>query len=428
MSYFAIEGGRPLCGVLPVGGAKNSVLPILAASLLFEGESVLHNCPDLSDVAYAAQILEQLGCRVCRAESDIVVDSRGMSRFAIDDRLMRKMRSSVIFLGAILARCGQASLSMPGGCELGPRPIDLHLSAMRALGIEVENEGGKLVCRAKNPKGADIRLPFPSVGATENIMLAAVTCPGTTRIFGPAREPEIVDLQAFMNRCGLSVLGAGSDLIEIVGGKADRSPEHTIIPDRIAAATFLSAAAAAGGDVTLLKAQPEHMAPVLAALSRAGCEITKGENFVRLKAPKRLLPAGRVVTAPHPGFPTDAQAPLMAAMAAAAGETVFEEQIFQSRYNHVKGLLRMGADIRIDGRRATVRGVTKLHGAQAEAPDLRGGAALVIAALSAEGESRITGLAHIDRGYERLEQQISRLGGTMARKEEPDECTEKRCG
>ena len=419
MQYYLVEGGKPLHGSIPISGAKNSVLPILAATLLTGGRTVLHNCPDLRDVRSALEILEHLGCRTRRQGSDILVDSSGASRWDVPHALMREMRSSVIFLGPILARFGKARLSLPGGCEIGQRPIDLHLAALRRLGAEIREEGGDILCRAGDLRGGDIILSFPSVGATENAMLTACACSGVTRIINAAREPEIADLQAFLQKAGADIGGSGESVITVSGGMPRRDVEHTILPDRIETATYLCAAAACGGEVTLTETQPEKVGTVLQCLSEAGCTVRTAGRSITLLTPERLGHIAQVRTMPYPGFPTDAQAPLMAAVCTGQGASVFLETIFENRYRHVSELARMGADIRVSGRTALVNG-TVLHGAAVRCTDLRGGAALVIAALAARGESRIEDITHIDRGYERLAEKLTALGGSIRRLEEPD--------
>ncbi len=418
MSAFLVEGGRRLSGTVEVHGAKNSVLPILAATLLSGGRSVIHNCPNLSDVDASLAILEHLGCRTKREGTTVTVDSGPMDRTDVPDALMREMRSSVIFLGAILARTGQASLSRPGGCELGPRPIDLHLAALRSMGAVIDEQGGNLVCTSgAGLKGCDITLSIASVGATENAMLAACGCEGTTTIFNAAREPEIVDLQQFLQAMGARVDGAGSSTITVEGGVPLHDCEYRVMADRIVAATYLAAAAAAGGEIQVTGVDYRQLSTVTAVLREAGCQLHSGRDRIDLRCDGKLTGVRPVRTAPYPGFPTDAQPPVMAALCRSEGTTVFVETIFENRYRHVSELTRMGADIRVEGRVAVVCGVPVLHGAPLEAADLRGGAALLVAALGAEGESRINGLRHIDRGYDQVDRALTSLGASIRRVE-----------
>ena len=416
MSAYLVEGGNRLQGTARVHGAKNSVLPILAATILCPGESVVHNCPDLSDVRASIAILEHLGCRVERAGDTVTVDASALTGRDVPDALMREMRSSVIFLGAILARLGEAIMSFPGGCELGPRPIDLHLAAIRSLGAQVREQGGELHCSAAGGlAGCEITFSIPSVGATENAMLCACGAEGVTVICNAAREPEIVDLQAFLRALGADVRGAGTSVITVRGKKPLHGGEHTVMPDRIVAATLLTAVAAAGGETELLGTDYRQLSTVTAVLTEAGCRIRSGSDSIHICREAPLRGVRPIRTAPYPGFPTDAQPPVMAALCQGTGTTVFVENMFESRYRHVDELSRMGADIRVEGKVAVVCGVERLHGAALQAADLRGGAALVVAALGAEGRSEITGLHHMDRGYYGLEDTLRGLGADIVR-------------
>lgn len=418
MSQLLIKGGSPLAGETAVQGAKNSVLPILAATLLTGGQVALQNCPRLRDVDASIRILRALGCDARWEGDSLLVDTAGLNGCAISDILMREMRSSAIFLGAILARCGQAELSYPGGCELGPRPIDLHLAGLRELGAEIDDTGGTLHCRAARLVGRDLVLGLPSVGATENLMLAACGTEGVTTIANAAREPEIADLQDFLNACGARVSGAGTSTVTVEGGRRLHGGTFTVMPDRIAAATYLCAAASAGGEVLLQGARERDLATVTAVLREAGCHITAEAGGIACACPGRLKAVRPVRTAPYPGFPTDAQAVLMAALLRSQGATVFEENIFTNRYRHVDELTRMGADIRVAGRVAVVTGVKTLCGAAVRCTDLRGGAALCVAALAAEGESRVFETCHIDRGYEDIARDLRALGADIRWTEE----------
>lgn len=420
MSQLIIRGGRPLSGEIAVQGAKNSVLPILAATLLNRGETILRGCPRLRDVEASVRILHHLGCQARWEHDALVVNTIAMQTSEISDSLMREMRSSAIFLGAILSRCGRADLSYPGGCELGPRPIDLHLTGLRDLGAEIDEDGGMLHCRAARMTGSELLLSLPSVGATENLMLAACGAEGTTTISNAAREPEIVDLQNFLNACGARVEGAGSSTVTVEGLRPLHGCTYRVIPDRIAAATCLCAAASAGGTIYVRGAVEPHLATVTAALREAGCTIRSDAGGITCSCAHGLNAIRPVRTAPYPGFPTDAQAILMAALLRSRGSTVFEENIFISRYRHVDELTRMGAQIRTVGRVAVVTGVERLHGAPVRATDLRGGAALCVAALAAEGESHISGLHHIDRGYEDLARDLRELGAEIVRTEKTE--------
>ena len=418
MSRLLIRGGNRLQGEVTIQGAKNSVLPILAATILTGGSVELRRCPRLRDVEASIRILQALGCKAGWRGDVLEVDTAGMSGCDVPDALMREMRSSVIFLGAILARCGEAVLTSPGGCELGPRPIDLHLSGLRALGAEIDDTDGTLHCKAAKLTGREIVLGFPSVGTTENLMLAACGAEGVTVLSNAAREPEIEDLQGFLNTCGAVITGAGTSTVVIRGGRPLHGGTYTILPDRIAAATYLCGAASAGGEVFLRDAREEHLSAVTAVLREAGCDVTGGSAGIVCRRTGRLTAPRPIRTAPYPGFPTDAQAILMAALLRCRGAAVFEENLFSSRYRHVDELARMGADIRVSGRTAVVLGVERLHGAVVRCTDLRGGAALCAAALAAEGETSISDITHIDRGYQSIEDDLAALGADIRRVEE----------
>lgn len=413
MGAYQIIGGRPLCGVIPIHGAKNSMLPILAATLVSRGTCVLHNCPQISDADAALSILQSLGCQVKREGDTLIVDTYAADGTEIPAALMQKMRAAVIFLGALLARFGRARLSHPGGCRLGERPIDLHLMGLQMLGASCVYEDEELLCTAHKPEAATIALPFPSVGATENLLLAALPCEGETVLCNAAREPEIGDLIGFLTACGAQIDGAGTSVLRIHGGRPLHGTEYTIMPDRMEAATYLCAAAATRGELTLTQAEPNHLRAVTDILLRGGCEIRQLARELTLRCDK-LRAVSPIRTAPYPAFPTDAQAPVMAAMATAEGISIFEETVFSDRFRHVPALRQMGAKITAAKRCAVVEGVPVLHGANVEATDLRGGAAMVIAALAAQGESVITKTEHTERGYAELVSSLRACGAEIS--------------
>lgn len=417
MEVLHIIGGRRLVGEIPIHGAKNSALPLLAATLLVPGETCIRHCPRLSDVDASMAILRHLGCAVRWETGNVIVNAAAPTGCAIPDDLMRQMRSSIVFLGAVVARFGEATLTYPGGCELGPRPIDLHLSVLRQLGVTVTETHGTIRCTApRGLWGQEITLPFPSVGATENALLAACTAAGTTTLYNAAREPEIGDLCRFLNICGARIDGSDSGTIRIEGVPALHGGSHRVMADRIEAATYLAAAAVTGGDITLTGCDPQAVSPAFAPLRQAGCTITvPAADRIHMLAPARLGGLGMIKTLPYPGFPTDAAAPLLAAACVGQGTSVCVETIFENRYRYVDELARMGARIRVDGRVAVVEGVPALQGATVTCTDLRGGAALMVAALVAEGETRITALEHLDRGYECPENCLRSVGAVIHR-------------
>ncbi|MDD6995987.1 MAG: UDP-N-acetylglucosamine 1-carboxyvinyltransferase [Candidatus Borkfalkiaceae bacterium] len=415
MDKFIVQGGLKLFGAAEIQAAKNAVLPLLAASVLTDEKVILHNVPSISDVENMLHILSELGCVITRAQGSVIIDGKNAVSHELPASLTRELRSSVFMLGSVLTRFHRAKISYPGGCDIGLRPIDLHLSGLKRLGVTIIEENGYVICSADKIRGADILLDFPSVGATENIMLAAVKAEGETVIRNAAKEPEIADLQNFLLSMGAKVKGAGSGTVIIEGVKALHGVEYTPIRDRIEAGTFLIAAACCGGEIETRGVTEENIAALLHKLRENGCKITVKGDKIRLQSSGRLKSASLVQTLPFPGFPTDLQAQYTALSATARGTTVVEENLFETRYKYAGELKKMGADVTVRGRTAVIRGVDKLHGASVTASDLRGGAALVIAALNAEGESNVFDLSHIDRGYALFSEKLSGLGARIRR-------------
>lgn len=416
MDSFVINGKKRLSGTLMVHGAKNSALPLLAASAAVGGKCVFYNCPDLSDVRATLKILSRLGCFVNMENGTVLCDSTLLCENEIPDPLMRELRSSFIFMGALLSRTGKASMCAPGGCEIGMRPIDIHLAAFEQMGVAVNVENGRIICEAESGiHGADINLSFPSVGATENIILAAVTADGITYIRNAAREPEIADLASFLNLCGAKISGAGGSTIMIEGVKSLYAAEYTVMPDRIVAASFFACAAVTGSDILVKNAVREHLSSVISVFEQAGCRFSFAENGIYIKSPPRLHKMKTIRTMPYPGFPTDCQAIIMAVASTAGGTTIINENIFENRFCHAGELNRMGADVTVSGKTAIVNGVRSLYGANVRAGDLRGGMSLVTAALAAYGETVIDGVCYIDRGYEKIERDLAAAGADIRR-------------
>jgi len=411
---FMVVGGNPLKGNIRVSGSKNAALPIIAASLLVDDECCIREVPRLRDVEVMKDVLTHLGAGVSWDKNVMRVDARIVQGYEISEELMRKMRASNLVLGSLLGRFRQAKISYPGGCNIGSRPMNLHLKGLKALGVEINEKFGYITAEAKELKGADIHLDLPSVGATENIMMAAVLAKGTTIIRNAAKEPEIVDLQNFLNRMGARIKGAGTDNIKIEGVKRLYGNEHSIIPDRIEAGTHIIAGAITCGDLTVTNVIPEHVESLTAKLKDAGIGLEIGYDWVRVFVHEKPR-AVDVKTLPYPGFPTDMQPQIMALLTLADGTSVITETVFENRYKHVMELRRMGADIRVEGQTAIVRGVSSLTGACVEATDLRAGAALVLAAMAAENGSVIDMVEHIDRGYERLENKYNAVGARIIR-------------
>ncbi|WP_217596886.1 UDP-N-acetylglucosamine 1-carboxyvinyltransferase [Cohnella sp. GbtcB17] len=415
MDKLVIEGGKPLSGTIRIHGAKNAALPILAATLLAREPVTLRNIPKLLDIEVMLDIMRDLGCAVLRHGDVVTIDGTVADSSHVPERLMRLMRSSVFLMGPLLARFGEVQVYQPGGCAIGERKIDLHLRGLAALGAEIEETGSRIVCKAARLTGAEISLDFPSVGATENIMMAAVMADGRTTIIGAAREPEIQDLQRFLNAIGAKVRGAGTDTITVDGTRNLGGCDFQIIPDRIVTGTAMVAAAATRGEVTLEGAESAHLISLIHVMRRAGVHIETEDGIIRVGAKGRPRAVDRIVTSPYPAFPTDMQAQLMVLLSLAGGVSVIKETVFEGRFKHVDELCRMGADIRIDLNSAIVRGVPRLYGTAVEATDLRAGAALVIAGLAAQGRTTVEQVHHIDRGYDEIERMFASLGGDITR-------------
>lgn len=412
MDKYIIGGGRKLSGRVRVHGAKNAVLPIMAASVLAGDRCRIYDCPDLSDVHHTINILEGLGCSTAFSEDVLEIDSSGISSYEIPEALMREMRSSIIFLGALAGKMGRARLSFPGGCELGDRPIDLHIKALRELGIEIREENGFIEAVADHIHSGDIHLSFPSVGATENIILAAVCLRGETTISNAAKEPEIVDMCDFLNKMGAHIEGAGSEFVRITGVAHLYGAEHKVMPDRIVAATLMCSAMTSRSEIELLNVRSQHLGAMVSVLRDSGARIEFFKDKMYIRAPEKMKSVDMIKTQVYPGFPTDAQSPVMAALCFAEGTSVIVENIFDSRYKIIPELRKMGADILQDGRVAIIKG-QKLSGAPIRAMDLRGGAALAVAALGAEGVSELSGIHYIERGYVNLDSMLREIGADI---------------
>ena len=410
MEYFKINGGKKLFGEISVHGAKNSALPILASTLLIKGESVIHNCPDLSDVKVTLDILASIGCKVNKENDTVIIDATNVTGSEISENTMRTMRSSIIFLSALLSRQKCASIYYPGGCEIGTRPIDLHLKALNDLGANVSVNGSSISACADFIIGTKIILPFPSVGATENIIIASAISKGKTVIVNPAREPEISDLADFLNHCGAKIYGAGESTIVIDGVSKLHPCEHTIIPDRILASTYMSLGAVCSDELTVKNIRQSHLSPIFPVFTEMGCKLYLSDNSLTLAAPKRLKRVRSIKTMPYPGFPTDSQSPIAVALALAKGTSILQETIFENRFRYVSELNRFGTDIEIKDNIAVINGVDKLH-----------------PALCADGESNIYCIEHIDRGYENLEKALSSIGANIKRSKN-EGTTEKETG
>lgn len=415
MNALRIRGGRRLEGEWTVHSAKNAVLPIMAASILTEEKTYLQRCPELSDIGHMGSILQKLGCRVHHQDGVMEIDPANLCSYEMPDALSKKIRSSIFLMGPILARFRKATVTFPGGCEIGLRPIDLHLSGLRQLGVDVREEGGMIYCDGRHMRAGTVHFDYPSVGATENVMMAAVLLPGQSILHNVAREPEIVDLQRFLCQMGARVSGAGTHTITVEGVSRLKGVSYQPMPDRIVAGTLLAAAAATGGSIVLRQAPVSDLCAIFSKLREMGCAIAEWDNAVAIRAPERLRAFEQLQTQPHPGFPTDMQVQMLALATMAEGTSVVVENVFENRFTHAGDLNRMGANVMVNGRTAVVKGVERLYGAQVAARDLRGGAALAIAALKAEGETIIEHAELIDRGYERLEEMLEALGADVRR-------------
>jgi len=412
LSSIVIEGGRPLVGTVKISSAKNAVLPVLAASLLTESQCIIEDAPELEDVKVMIEVLKSLGARAQREGDSIKITASEINSFEAPYDLVRKMRASFLVMGPLLARKGRARISVPGGCAIGSRPIDLHLKGFAALGAEIELGHGYVEAKSKKLTGSTIYLDFPSVGATENIMMAAALAEGQTTIENAAKEPEIIDIANFLNSMGAKIRGAGTDIIKIEGVKELSGISYTVIPDRIETGTFLVAGAITGGNILLENVVPEHLKPVIAKLIECGATITEEPEGLRVIGNGRPM-ASDVKTMPYPGFPTDMQAQIMAYLSTALGTSMVIETVFENRFMHVEELKRMGAKIKIEGRSAVIEGVEKLSGAPVKATDLRAGAALILAGLAAEGTTKVMNTYHIDRGYVNIVEKLQNLGASI---------------
>lgn len=415
MEKFLIKGGNKLCGEIDVPCAKNSYLAILAGCMLCCGKVVLHKCPKFSDVTKMLEILKVLGCEISFIDDSVVIDASKAYNYEVPKVLAQEIRSSIFLLGAIVGKLKKARVCYPGGCEIGARPIDLHLKGLKDIGVKIKERHGYIDCDGSNLCGGVVHLDYPSVGATENIMMAGVFAKGTTIIYNPAKEPEIIDLQDFINSMGGKVYGAGSDIITIIGVEKLGNTEFTPISDRIIAGTYLIAGAICGGDITINNVNLEHNLALITKLKNSTCKIYCNNAKIRLVSDSMPISFGNVETMPYPGFPTDLQAQTMALQSVSKGTCIFTENLFEMRYKHVPELIKMGAKIKIKDRVAIVNGVDKLYGAEVNCYDLRGGAALTLAGLVAEGYTTLNDIRHIDRGYYKLEDALSSLGADIKR-------------
>ena len=412
MSSYIIEGGHKLEGTVKISGSKNAALPILAATVLNVGKTTLYNVPNIQDTQMMFKILETLGGKVEKKNNKIIIDTSKINKFEIPEELMHKMRSSVILAGALLGRYKKAIFSYPGGCDIGSRPIDLHLRSFEKLGINVVQNYGNIICDAEKIKGEKIDLDFPSVGATENAILASVLAEGTTTITNAAREPEIIDLQNFLNKMGAKIIGAGTNEIRITGVKKLKDISYNIMPDRIETGTFLCLAVATKGNLILENTNAEHITPVITKLQEAECKIEIEKNKIKINSNKKIK-ALDIKTMPYPGFPTDMQSVFSAMLTTAKGTSIIVENIFENRFKYTQELNKMGAKITVEGKSAIIRGVRKLYGANVKATDLRGGAALVLAGLSAKGITKVENIEYILRGYENFDKKLRNINADI---------------
>ncbi|MFR6022088.1 MAG: UDP-N-acetylglucosamine 1-carboxyvinyltransferase [Clostridia bacterium] len=412
MSSYIIEGGHKLEGTVKISGSKNAALPILAATVLNVGKTTLYNVPNIQDTQMMFKILETLGGKVEKKNNKIIIDTSKINKFEIPEELMHKMRSSVILAGALLGRYKKAIFSYPGGCDIGSRPIDLHLRSFEKLGINVVQNYGNIICDAEKIKGEKIDLDFPSVGATENAILASVLAEGTTTITNSAREPEIIDLQNFLNKMGAKIIGAGTNEIQITGVKKLKDISYNIMPDRIETGTFLCLAVATKGNLILENTNAEHITPVITKLQEAECKIEIEKNKIKINSNKKIK-ALDIKTMPYPGFPTDMQSVFSAMLTTAKGTSIIVENIFENRFKYTQELNKMGAKITVEGKSAIIRGVRKIYGANVKATDLRGGAALVLAGLSAKGVTKVDDIEYILRGYENFDKKLRNINADI---------------
>ena len=415
MEQYVIKGGSPLVGEVTIGGAKNAALGILAAAIMSDEDVIIDNLPDVSDINVLLQAIASIGAEVERIDRNTVkINGKNIRSYCIDDGFIRKIRASYYLLGALLGKYKEAEVALPGGCNIGSRPIDQHLKGFRALGADVDIMHGAIVAKADELHGSHIFLDVVSVGATINIMMAASLAPGRTILENAAREPHVVDVANFLNSMGANIKGAGTDVIRIKGVEKLHRTEYSIIPDQIEAGTFMFAAAATGGDVTVKNVIPKHLEATTAKLEEIGCEVEEFDDAVRVRAPKRLHRT-HVKTLPYPGYPTDMQPQIAVTLALAEGTSIVTESIFENRFKYADELSRMGANIKVEGNSAIIDGVKKLTGARVSAPDLRAGAALVIAGLAADGITVVDDIVYIQRGYENFEDKLRSLGAEIER-------------